>query len=31
MDRYLWYDQVGDNDIVETNIESAVQEFGYPL
>lgn len=31
MDRYLWYDQVGDNDLVKTNIESAVQEFGYPL
>lgn len=31
MDRYRWYDQVGDNDLVKTNIESAVQEFGYPL
>ena len=31
IDRYRWYDQVGDNDIVKTNIESAVQEFGYPL
>lgn len=31
MDRYLWYDQVGDNDIVETNIESAVQRVDYPL
>lgn len=30
-DRYRWYDQVGDNDIVNTNIESAAQEFGYPL
>lgn len=31
MDRYRWYDQVGDNDIVKTNIESAVQTVGYPL
>ena len=31
MDRYRWYDQVDDYDLVKTNIESAVQEFGYPL
>ena len=30
-DRYRWYDQVDDNDLVDTNIESTVQEFGYPL
>ena len=29
MDRYLWYDQVGDNDLVKTNIESAVQEVEF--
>ena len=28
-DRYRWYDQVGDNDLVKTNIESAVQEVDY--
>ena len=31
MDRYLWYDQVGDNDLVETNIESAVRTVDYSL
>lgn len=31
MDRYRWYDQVGDNDLVKTNIESAVQEVDYSL
>ena len=31
IDRYRWYDQVDDYDLVETNIESAVQEFGYPI
>ena len=30
-DRYRWYDQVDDYDVVKTNIESAAQEFGYPL
>ena len=30
-DRYRWYDQVDDYDVVTTNIESAAQEFGYPL
>ena len=30
-DRYRWYDQVGDNDLVKTNIESAVQEVDYSL
>ena len=30
-DRYRWYDQVDDYDLVETNIESTVQEFGYPI
>ncbi len=30
-DRYRWYDQVGDNDVVKTNIESAVQRVDYPL
>lgn len=30
-DRYRWYDQVGDNDIVKTNIESAVQTVDYSL
>ena len=30
-DRYRWYDQVGDNDLVKPNIESAAQEFGYPI
>ena len=31
MNRYLWYDQVGDNDLVETNIESAVRTVDYSL
>ena len=31
MDRYRWYDQVGDNDLVKPNIESGAQEFGYPI
>ncbi|HCK96025.1 MAG TPA: hypothetical protein DHW37_07200, partial [Veillonella dispar] len=31
MDRYRWYDQVDDNDLVKPNIESAAQEFGYPI
>lgn len=30
-DRYRWYDQVGDNDLVETNIESAVRTVDYSL
>ena len=30
-DRYRWYDQVDDYDLVETNIESTAQEFGYPI
>lgn len=31
MDRYRWYDQVDDNDVVKTNIESAVQKVDYSL
>ena len=31
MDRYRWYDQVHDYDLVKTNIESTAQEFGYPI
>ena len=30
-DRYRWYDQVDDYDLVKTNIESTAQEFGYPI
>ena len=30
-DRYRWYDQVDDYDLVETNIESTAREFGYPI
>ncbi|MDU2181977.1 MAG: hypothetical protein E7E36_07080, partial [Veillonella sp.] len=30
-DRYRWYDQVDDYDLVNTNIESTAQEFGYPI
>lgn len=30
-DRYRWYDQVDDYDLVKTNIESAVQEVDYSL
>ena len=30
-DRYRWYDQVDDYDLVKTNIEYRAQEFGYPL
>lgn len=29
--RYRWYDQVDDNDLVKTNIESAVQKVDYSL
>lgn len=30
-DRYRWYDQIGDNDLVKTNIESAVRTVDYSL
>ena len=30
-DRYRWYDQVDDYDLVKTNIESAVQEVDYAV
>ena len=31
IDRYRWYDQIGDNDLVKTNIESAVRTVDYSL